>query len=333
MSELRKDPVIGRWIIISPERFKRPSDFVSGERFPMKPSFCPFCEHNEPQTPPEIIAYRDSGAPNGPGWSVRVVPNKYPCLGIEGKLGKRGDGIYDHMNGIGAHEVIIETPEHIEDISDLDEKQIVKVLWAYRDRLVDLKRDRRFHYGSIFKNVGMASGAQIQHTHSQLIVTPVVPKTVSEEMNGCLNFYNYRGRCLFCDMIVQEQEDSKRIVTETENFVVITPYASRFPFEMWLLPNKHSSVFENIPNYCINELARLLKNVLQKLNIALDRPPYNFVIHTGPLDRGEMAYYHWHIEIIPRLIRVAGFEWSTDFYINPVPPEDAARFLRESETE
>ncbi|MFA4986134.1 MAG: galactose-1-phosphate uridylyltransferase [Candidatus Brocadiia bacterium] len=331
MPELRKDPVIGRWIIIAPERFKRPSDFITGDRFPATPEFCPFCEGNESQTPPEILSYRDHGEPNAPGWRVRVVPNKYPCLRIEGNLGKKGDGIYDIMNGIGAHEVILETPRHLDDITELEEKNIVEIFWAYRDRLVDLKRDRRFVYGSIFKNVGLPAGAQIQHSHSQLIVTPVVPKNVAEEMNGCMNFYNYRGRCLFCDMIAQEQEDRRRIVMETENFVVITPFASRFPFEMWLLPIKHSSVFENLPNYAIAELAGVLKNVMHRLNVALDKPPYNFVVHTGPFDRGEMTYYHWHIEIIPRLIRVAGFEWSTDFYINPVPPEEAARFLREVE--
>ncbi|GAB4160603.1 MAG: galactose-1-phosphate uridylyltransferase [Planctomycetota bacterium] len=331
MPELRKDPVIGRWIIIAPERFKRPSDFITGNRYPVQPSFCPFCEGNESETPPEIIAYRENSEPNRPGWQVRVVPNKFPALGIEGELGKRGDGIYDRMNGIGAHEVIIETNRHVEELADIEEREIVQVLWAWRDRMVDLKRDRRFVYGSIFKNVGLPAGASLQHTHSQLIVTPVVPKTVAEEMSGCLNFYNYRGRCLFCDMIVQEKEDGRRIVMQTENFMVITPYASRFPFEMWLLPTKHSSVFENIANYSINELARVLKNALQRLNNALDRPPYNFVIHTGPFDRGELTYYHWHIEIIPRIVRVAGFEWSTDFYINPVPPEEAASFLRNAE--
>jgi len=331
MPELRKDPVTGRWVIIAPERFKRPGDFVTGERYPEDGGFCPFCEGNESSTPPEVIAYRNGGERNAPGWSVRVIPNRHPCLQVEGPLGKRGEGIYDIMNGIGAHEIIIESPEHVEDIADLDEQQIVRALWAYRDRLVDLKRDRRFVYGSLFKNVGVAAGGRIAHTHSQLIVTPVVPKTVSEEMNGALHFYNYRGRCLFCDMIVQERDDGRRIIAESEEFIVVAPFASRFPFEMWLLPAKHSSVFENLPNYSVNELASVLRDALRRLNAALDRPPYNFVVHTGPFDRGEMPYYHWHIEIIPRIIRIAGFEWSTDFYINPVPPEEAARFLRETD--
>ena len=329
MPELRKDPITGRWIIIATERAKRPTDFITEDQ-PVKASFCPFCEGHEDKTPPEIIAYRRKGTQaNTPGWRVRVVPNKFPALKIEGSLNKRGEGIYDKMNGIGAHEVIIETPGHEISLTALEDEHVQEVLWAYRDRLIDLKKDRRFVYGMVFKNVGVAAGASLEHTHSQLIVTPTVPKAVLEEMRGAEAFYNYRGRCIFCDMIRQEIEREDRIVFNFNNFIAFTPFAARFPFETWILPKAHNSNFENLQKLGIEELAAILKGVLLKLEKALDYPPYNYVVHTGPFDRSDLNYYHWHIEVIPRLTKVAGFEWGTDFYINPVPPENAAQFLRE----
>jgi len=280
------------------------------------------------------MAYREPGTqPNGPGWRVRVVPNLFPALQIEGDLDKRGEGIYDRMNGIGAHEVIIETPKHVLSLSALSNENVEEVLWTYRDRLVDLKKDKRFIYGMLFKNVGRAAGASLEHTHSQLIVTPIVPKNVADEMKGAQDFYGYRGRCIFCDMVEQELQTAKRVVLEGENFIAFEPFASRFPFETWLLPKRHASHFENLQKLGIAELAADLKTILAKLEQALDYPPYNYVIHTAPFNVGDLEYYHWHIEIIPRLTRVAGFEWGTGFYINPVPPESAAEYLREVEPE
>jgi UDPglucose--hexose-1-phosphate uridylyltransferase len=329
MPELRKDPVVGRWVIIATEREKRPSDFRS-EPQPVRSEFCPFCEGNEDKTPPEILAYRDrQSRTNQPGWRVRVVPNKFPALQIEGNLDKRGDGIYDRMNGIGAHEVIIETPKHEITITALSPAHVEEVLWSYRDRLVDLKKDTRFVYGLVFKNVGSAAGASLEHTHSQLIVTPTVPIAVAEEMNGSETFYKFRGRCLFCDIIDQEISVRDRIVMDDPNFLAIEPYAPRFPFETWIIPKRHSSHFENIQRFEIEGLVNVLLTVLTRLEKALSNPSYNYIIHTSPFDRSELPYYHWHLEIIPRLTRVAGFEWGTGFYINPVPPERAAEFLRE----
>lgn len=328
MPELRKDPVSGRWVIIATERARRPRDFKT-EAQPVRAGFCPFCEGGEDSTPPEIMAYREAGtAANTPGWRVRVVPNLFPALMIEGELDKRGEGIYDRMNGIGAHEVIIETPKHVLSLSALSNVNVEEVLWTYRDRLVDLKKDKRFIYGMIFKNVGQAAGASLEHSHSQLIVTPTVPKTVADEMKGAQDFYGYRGRCIFCDMIEQEISTGKRVVLEGENFVAFTPFASRFAFELWLLPKRHASHFENLQKLGIAELATDLKTILAKLEQALDYPPYNYIIHTAPFDVGDLAHYHWHIEIIPRLTHIAGFEWGTGFYINPVPPENAAEYLR-----
>ncbi len=331
MPELRKDPIVGRWVILAPNRAKRPYHFAAEEKR-LHGAFCPFCEGHEDATPPEILAYRNPHTrPNGPGWRVRVVPNKFPALQVEGGLEKRGDGIYDLMNGVGAHEVIIESPTHARCLSQLPVETVREILWAYRDRLVDLKRDPRLVHGLIFKNVGSLAGASLEHSHSQLIVTPVVPITVWEEMTGALEFYNYRGRCIYCDIIQQELATDRRIVLETPGFVVFCPFASRFPFETWIVPKEHSSHFENIPRQHVDEMGTALRTVLGKIAAALDEPPYNYIIHTAPFDAGELAHFHWHLEIFPRLTRVAGFEWGSGFYINPVMPEQAAGYLRDIE--
>jgi UDPglucose--hexose-1-phosphate uridylyltransferase len=333
MSELRKDPIVGRWVIIATERAKRPMTPKS-EVFVPTGGLCPFCTGQEHNTPFEILAYRDRNTkPNEPGWRVRVVPNKFPALKIEGELNKRGEGIYDKMSGVGAHEVIVECPFHEVSMANLTEDNIREVLWIYRDRLVDLKKDPRLVYGMLFKNVGAAGGASLEHSHSQLIVTPIVPINVLEEMNGSLEFFDYRGRCIYCDMIHQELATDKRVVADMPNFVSFAPFASRFPFETWILPKVHNSHYESIQKDEVAELGTLLKTILMKLEVALDRPAYNYIIHTSPFDTRELPHYHWHMEIIPRLTRVAGFEWGTGFYINPVSPEDAAEYLRGIEVE
>jgi UDPglucose--hexose-1-phosphate uridylyltransferase len=329
MPELRKDPIVGRWVIIAPDRAKRPIA-SKNEPSPTGSAFCPFCEGHEENTPSEILAYRDRHSnSNERGWRVRVVPNKFPALQVEGELHKRGEGIYDMMNGVGAHEVIVECAFHEVSMANFSEDHIREILWVYRDRLVDLKKDKRLVYGMVFKNVGAAAGASLEHSHSQLIVTPIVPINVSEEMTGSLEFFDYRGRCIYCDMIDQELATEKRIVTDSPNFVCFTPYASRFPFEMWIVPKHHNSHYENIQKGELDELGTVLKTVLMKLEIALDRPSYNYIIHTSPFDAQSLPHYHWHMEIIPRMTRLAGFEWGSGFYINPVPPEQAAAYLRD----
>lgn len=333
MPELRKDPIVGRWVIIATDRARRPVSPPS-EPFAHNEGSCPFCAGHEEHTPHEILAYRTPGTkPNQPGWRVRVVPNKYPALQIEGDLNKRGEGIYDKMNGIGAHEVILECPFHEPSLTNLTEDNIREILWVYRDRLVDLKKDPRLVYGMLFKNVGTAAGASLEHSHSQLIVTPIVPINVLEEMTGSQEFFNYRGRCIYCDMIHQEESSEKRIVMSTPHFLAFCPFAARFPFETWILPKHHNSHFENIQKIEVDELGTVLKTLLKKLEVGLEKPAYNYVIHTSPFDTQSLPHYHWHMEIIPRLTRVAGFEWGTGFYINPVPPEQAASFLREIEVD
>ncbi|GMR04205.1 MAG: galactose-1-phosphate uridylyltransferase [Thermodesulfobacteriota bacterium] len=330
MPELRKDPILGRWVIISTERGKRPSEFETSRPAP-KTGFCPFCPGNEKKTPSEILAYRENGtAPDTPGWRVRVVPNKYPALRVEGNLDRVGEGVFDKMNGIGAHEVIIETPNHEETLSTIQTKQFEEVLWAYRDRIVDLKKDTRLRYILIFKNHGEAAGATLDHSHSQLIALPIIPKRVGEEIDGALEYFNFKERCIFCDIIRQEIMQGIRVVSENQDFIAVAPYAPKSPFEIWLLPKTHGSSFENCLKSHYENLALIFSEVLKRMDKVLSDPPYNFILHTAPIKNGVEQYYHWHFEIMPKLARVAGFEWGSGFYINPTPPEEAAKFLREA---
>jgi UDPglucose--hexose-1-phosphate uridylyltransferase len=292
--------------------------------------FCPFCPGNEDKTPPEILAVRSNDSQRDvPGWEIRVVPNKFPALQIEGELYRKGDGIYDMMNGIGAHEVVIETPNHAADLADLSEKHIGDILLIFRDRSLDLKRDLRFKYILIFKNHGVAAGASLEHTHSQLIATPIIPKRVMEELEGCRRFYSYKERCIFCDIIRQEVQSQKRVVATFESYITIEPFAPRFPYETWILPHQHYSHFESMPDEMYHELATVLKDALIRINKALGYPPFNFILHTSPIQESAYLEYHWHLEIIPKLSNVAGFEWGSGFYINTTPPEIAAKYLRD----
>ncbi|MDD5116913.1 MAG: galactose-1-phosphate uridylyltransferase [Candidatus Omnitrophica bacterium] len=338
MPELRKDPVIGRWVIISTERALRPDQFSNHAKDEKEALHCPFCEGKEANTPPEIYAIRPhNSAPNGPGWDLRVVPSISPFLRIEGDLDRRGHGLYDVMNGVGAHEVIVETNQHIANMADLSEEQITKVLNCYGDRITDLGKDTRFKYVLVFKNYGKgAGGGEIKHTRSQLIATPVNPKRVKEELAGARLYYEYHERCVFCDMIKQEIAQKERVIVDLDGFVAVSPFAARFPFETWILPKRHCSDYTCMDAESIRNLSRVLKTVLLKLKVGLNDPHYNYVIHTAPFRRQKSGYwktidydYHWHIEIMPRLSKVAGFEWGTGFYICPLPPEETAKFLRE----
>jgi UDPglucose--hexose-1-phosphate uridylyltransferase len=330
MPELRKDPVMGRWVIISTERARRPSDFPHLQEA-RRSTQCAFCAGREDQTPPEVLAFRSNGAgPNSPAWSVRVVPNKFPALRIEGEVARKGEGIFDMMNGIGAHEVIIESPDHNLDLAGLSDAQVEEVLWSYHDRVCDLKKDPRFRYILIFKNHGAEAGASLEHTHSQLIALPIIPLNVAEELGGASQYYRYKERCVFCDLIRQELEDQVRLVAENDEFVTLCPFAPRFPMETWILPKRHGEAFEEATKHEYHNLARALRDILRRMNKVLNRPPYNYVIHSAPVGEANHGYYHWHLELMPKLTKVAGFEWGTGFYINPMPPEDAARHLREA---
>lgn len=329
MPELRKDPILGRWIIIAQERGKRPTDFLV-EESATKGGFCPLCPGHESTTPDEVLVYgRTEGGPNTAGWKVRVVPNKYPALVIEGELDKQGEGLYDRMNGIGAHEVIIETPSHNTAFAQMDPGEMVWVFKAYRDRIRDLALDERFRYVMVFKNYGKAAGASLEHSHSQLVALPILPRMVSSELEGSLSYYKYKDRCIFCDIIRQEIQQNVRLVCQNDLFVTLTPYAPRSPFEMWILPKRHHSNYAAQDDDSLWALTQIFSETLLRLNGCIPKVPYNFVLHTQPLRSPLLEHYHWHFEVVPKVTSIAGFEWGTGFYINPMPPEETCTYLKE----
>ncbi|HAJ56622.1 MAG TPA: galactose-1-phosphate uridylyltransferase [Candidatus Omnitrophica bacterium] len=330
MSELRRDPIVGRWVIVNVEDPKAPKDFHIEPHHYDDATNCPFCYGNEHMTPPEIQAFRhEKTHVNKQGWQVRVVPNKFPALQIEGELDRHGLGIFDMSNGIGAHEVIIETPYHTKDISDLEQNEIEKILEMYSLRSKDLEKDKRFKYILLFKNFGSSAGATIDHNHTQLIALPMIPKNVLEELNGSNEYFEYRDRCIFCDIIHQELEEKERVLEQSKNFIAFCPYVSRSPFEIWIMPRAHKLSYCDISKEELSDLAKMLKDVLRRMKTALNDPPYNFIIHTSPINGEDRPGYHWHIEIMPRLSRLAGFEWGTGFYVVSTPPEVAIKYLKE----
>lgn len=332
MPELRKDPITREWVIIAVERARRPGDFLTSSVAAEKTDAarCPFCPGNEALTPPEIMAFRDpSSSRDGPGWWVRVLPNKFPALAIEGDLKKAGYGMYDRMNGVGAHEVIVETPIHDTCLATVSAKQVEDVLWAYRQRYLDLKKDPRMKFILFFRNHGRVAGASLAHPHSQLIATPMIPRDLLDEMEGARRYDQYRERCVYCDVIRQELEDGERVVADNGQFLAFEPYASKYPFETWIIPHRHSPSFPHISPQEQASFAEILRDTLLRVHKCLGNPPYNYTLHTAPCDDDQNALYHWHLEIFPRLTVAAGFEMGTGIYINVTPPEQAAAHLRE----
>ena len=330
MSELRRDPIIGRWNIIETEGPAEPESFEV-EAHTMSGSKCPFCYGNEPMTPPEIYAVRPPNtAPNSTGWSLRVVANKFPALKIEGELDRRGIGVFDLCNGVGAHEVIVETPDHRRQTADLSIAEMTGVIAAFKARSLDLRGDRRLKYTLIFKNFGLSAGASLEHGHSQLIALPIVPKRVHEELKGAERYFEFHERCAYCDLISQEMQEQERLLCDNRSFAAICPFMSSFPYEIWILPKEHGADFSQIGPEAVGDFARILKETLQRLRATLSNPAYNFIIHTAPIESRQRDEYHWHLELIPKLTKIAGFEWGTGFYINPTSPERAAKLLREA---
>jgi len=339
VSRLRKDPVSNGWVIMAEERGARPSDFAH-ERPARRGGgdSCPFCAGNESKTPPEIVAYRPpNSAPNSPGWSLRTIPNKFAALRIEGDLDRHGEGIYDEMNGVGAHEVIVETSDHDAHMGYYTRGKMQEILRMYIDRYQDLFNDQRFRYIQVFRNYGLGAGASLEHPHSQVIALPITPRWVKEELTNALAYFRLKERCLFCDIIYQETHERERVVFENNSFVTIEPFASKFPFETWLFPKEHSHDFSLTTDEQLKDLAQALQRTLYAIAECLNDPPLNYIIHSAPrLPEWEVSSqvitvemdYHWHIEIFPRITHMAGFEWGTGFYINPMAPERAAAELR-----
>ncbi|MFC1753126.1 galactose-1-phosphate uridylyltransferase [Thermoproteota archaeon] len=331
MSELRKDILRNRWVVVDTEHPKGPMDFIKGiATFNEGP--CPFCSGNEWMTPAEIDSIRPKGTPaNSPGWNVRTVANKFPALKIEGGLDQVDMGIYEMLNGVGAHEVIIETPEHDNNIPDRKIDEIEMLLDMYCRRAVDLQKDKRFKYVLFFKNHGVLAGASLAHPHTQLIALPMIPKNVIDELANAKAYLKNSGRCAFCDIVKQERDDRDRILFESDSFIAFCPYVSRFPFEIHILPKTHQNNFFDITGTQRKDLATILKRSLYKLKNTLTDPSYNYIIHTAPLDSQDYSFCHWHLEIIPRLTKVAGFEWGSGFYVVPTPPEVAIQYLKEAD--
>ncbi|HTF57999.1 MAG TPA: galactose-1-phosphate uridylyltransferase [Planctomycetota bacterium] len=325
MSELRRDPISDSWVIIAPDRAARPLDFPIAPPRPSAQATCPFCPGREHETPPEIASIRDAK-----GWRVRVVPNKFPALVREGAPGNHIEGLLESGAALGAHEVIIEGPEHVLSLTGLPAERIPEILATWRSRLLDLKRDARLAFGLVFKNVGERAGASLEHVHSQLIAAPVVPVRVQAELERCARHHEETGRCLLCDLIAQERKGGARVVAETSRFIVLAPWASKAPFETHILPKDHASHFEATDDAGIGELAETLRKTLVRIERALDGPAYNVLVCSGPLNVPASDSYHWRLEIIPRVAGVAGFEWATGFFINTVAPEAAAARLRQS---
>ena len=332
MPELRKDPVADRWVIIAPERADRPNALLRSRAEPDDEKGCPFCPGNERMTPPEVLVNRAPGSErNGPGWTLRVVPNRYPALRVETVMSREGRGLFDTIAGVGAHEVIIETAEHRRTMAELPAEQIESVLRAWQERIVDLSRDIRLKTIFAFKNHGAPAGATLSHAHSQLVAMPVVPPGLAEELRGAKKHFDAKERCVFCDMLAQELREKERVVTETEQAVILSPWAARSPFEVWIVPKEHRSAFESCSGQELRGAADALRTVLRKIDIALEKPAYNLYLHTMPLREERNDWYHWHLELKPTLAQHAGFEWASGCTINPTPPEEAAAFLRQTE--
>jgi len=327
MAELRREPVARRWVVILTAETKDPKDYLVFKKpyreiEPIEP--CPFCPGNETLTPEQILAIEEGGEGK---WTVRVVPNKFPFFRIEGELDRRPEGMYDLMNAIGAHEIVIETPDHGGAWGRMGPDQIQRVLKAYRERSSDLARDRRFRQILILKN---HPGVFYLHPHSHVLAMPVIPGRIDEEVWGALDYSGRKERCIFCDIIKEEITSGKRVILETPHFLSFCPFASRYPFETWIIPRRHSPDFVSIRDEEMWDLASLMETVFDRLLRLLKDPPYSFAIHSSPVqEKYHRSEYHWHMEIRPRIGLGEGFEWATGFFVNPTPPEVAASHLRE----
>ncbi len=334
MSELRKDPVTREWVILAKERAKRPDDFIGNKPKEKKTAHdpkCPFCEGNEAKTPPEVLAYRPlDSKKNTKGWQLRVINNKFAALSLDGDLSRKDVQLFDSMHGIGAHEVVVESTDHSKNIALYDIKTVENVLWSYCDRYLALKKDPRLKYISVFRNHGKIAGASLAHPHSQIVATPMIPQKVWHKVTGVAQYREYREQCVYCHIIESELKEKSRIISKNGSFVALSPFASRSPFETWILPLKHNACFAYMNRFEVSDLAEILKDTMLKLYNCLDDPPYNYTMVTAPCDTDNLDTFHWHLEIVPRLTTPAGFELGTSVYINVTPPEAAAKFLRET---
>lgn len=325
MGDLRKDPTRAHWVLVRPRGAPAPEG-----------DDCPFCPGNEAGTPPEIAAYRKEGsAPNSPGWQVRVVPEVDPYFRVEWELVREGVGMYDRITPRGASELIIESPSHEDTLATMGAEQFERVLWMYRHRLEDLKRDTKIRDILITRR-HRKPGSRQSHPYSRLTAIPVIFDDLRRELRESREYYQYKRRCLYCDIVRQELSDDDRVVRLTPFFLLVVPYAARSPFETWVLPRHHACAYETLSSEATADLARLLTGYFGAVASGLGNPSFLLSLHTAPnlhskILQGEWATisddYHWHLEIVvrpERANRVGGI------FINELPPHEAARQLREA---
>ena len=328
MPELRQNFFSKEWVIIATERAKRPEELATHRPLQPVPAFvetCPFCPGNESKTPPEVLR---TPANSAEPWAVRVIPNKFAALSSEVQPARNLQHLRRRIDGFGFHEVIIDSPDHSSCMALLSDAHVASILRVYRERYNELSLDRRVTHITIFKNHGADAGASLQHPHSQLIATPVIPSQVRHRLFEALRHYDDVGECMFCHMVEREVEDQTRIVLKGEHFVALEEFASPTPFATHIFPLRHMASFGDITDMEIGDLARVLRTLLAKIYLGLGNPDLNFTVRSAPAEYAGARHFHWYVSVIPRLTRVAGFELGSGMFINTVLPEAAAEFLR-----
>jgi UDPglucose--hexose-1-phosphate uridylyltransferase len=329
MSEFRQNMATREWVIVAPSRGKRPSDFakLSEKRQPLPPhkNDCPFCSGNEAQTPEPVYVKPGNG-----DWQIRVVPNKFAALQPDSATTRTRVGAFLAAKGYGVAEVVIESPEHNKSIATMQLSEVSGILKAYRERQIKISKDEDINFVTIFRNYGSLAGTSLEHPHSQIIATPMVPPHVRIPIEASVQHYDKYGTCVFCDMLEEERRQKERIVLESDSFLAFCPWAARTPFEARIYPKRHSASFVSINDGEVEELAWILRSMMAKIYNCLENPDYNYILRSSPVGEENARYLHWYLMIIPKITTLAGFEIGSGIYINIVPPEEAARYLRDA---
>ncbi|MBE0557923.1 MAG: galactose-1-phosphate uridylyltransferase [Proteobacteria bacterium] len=327
MNDLRYNIVTGDWVIIAPDRSRRPTEYITPEEangpVPAHLSSCPFCPENESDTLPE--EYSVSGPD---GWLIRVVPNKFPALARTGERKRHMGSLHRHVSAVGIHDVVIEHRRHDLTIATMSPGEVAGVLWVYRERFRQIREDTRIEAIVVFRNHQESAGSSLHHPHSQILATPIVPAQFRQRIETAIRHYDTFGECVFCSMVRNEVEEGSRVVAATEHFVAFIPYAAVTPFHTWIVPRRHASSFDTVTDVEINDLGGVLRSLLLRLRTGLGDPPYNYIIRTIPIRTLNTEYFHWYLTIVPRLTRTAGFELGSGMFINGSLPEENAEFLR-----